>query len=157
MSGGFVGPCAGCLIATALVKKYPSAAASRRRAIVCGDSLPAQRFALFALEDRHTSCMTCGLGPPCSRRGCLGARCASDGIPCSISGCERERFPRKGINSACSSYPFAFSPNRLRPLAFVLLRSTPAPPAVPFCLRAPQFHVHTAVHAMASLGHPDRF
>jgi hypothetical protein len=57
----------------------------------------------------------------------------------------------------CSSYPFAFSPNRLRPFAFVLLRSTPAPPAVPFFLRAPQFHARAAVHAMASLGHPDRF
>jgi hypothetical protein len=124
---------------------------------VCGDSLPVQQFALFALEDRHTSCMTCGLGPPCSRRGCLGARCASDGIPCSVSRCERESFPRKGIHSACSSYPFAFSPNRLRPFAFVLLRSTLAPPAVPFFLHAPQFHVHTTVHAMASLGHPDRF
>jgi hypothetical protein len=32
-----------------------------------------------------------------------------------------------------------------------------APPAVPFCLRAPQFHTHAVVLAMASLGHPDRF
>jgi hypothetical protein len=56
-----------------------------------------------------------------------------------------------------SSYLFAFSSNRLRPFAFVLLRSTPAPPAVPFCLRAPQFHARAAAHAMASLGHPDRF
>jgi hypothetical protein len=63
----------------------------------------------------------------------------------------------KGFTPACSSYPFAFSPNRLCPFAFVLLRSTPAPPAVPFCLRTPQFHARAAVHAVASLGHPDRF
>jgi hypothetical protein len=43
------------------------------------------------------------------------------------------------------------------PFAFVLLHSTPAPPAVPFCFRAPQFHTRVAVHAMASLVHPDRF
>ena len=58
---------------------------------------------------------------------------------------------------ACSSCPFAFSSNRLHPFAFVLLRSMPTPPAVPFCLRAPQFHTRATVHAMASLGHPDRF
>jgi hypothetical protein len=45
----------------------------------------------------------------------------------------------------------------LAPFAFVLLCSTPAPPAVPFCLHAPQFYARAAVHAMASLGHPDRF
>jgi hypothetical protein len=33
----------------------------------------------------------------------------------------------------------------------------PTPSAVPFCLHAPQFHARAAVHAMASLGHPDRF
>jgi hypothetical protein len=49
------------------------------------------------------------------------------------------------------------SPITCTPFAFVLLRSTPAPPAVPFGLRAPQFHTRAAVHAMASLSHPDRF
>jgi hypothetical protein len=116
-----------------------------------------RRFALFVLEDQHTSCMTCGPEPPCPRRGCLGARCASDGIPCSVLGRERESFPRKGIHPTCSSYPFTLSPNRLRPFAFVLLRSTPAPLAVPFCLRVPQFHACATAHTMASLGHPDRF
>jgi hypothetical protein len=45
----------------------------------------------------------------------------------------------------------------LCPFAFVLLRSTPAPPAVLFCLHAPQFHARAAMHAMASLDHPDCF
>jgi hypothetical protein len=70
---------------------------------------------------------------------------------------EDSGFLEKGFTPACSSYPFAFSSNRLRPFAFVLLRSTAAPPVVPFCLRAPQFHTCAVVHAMASLGHPDRF
>jgi hypothetical protein len=39
----------------------------------------------------------------------------------------------------------------------MLLRSTPAPLVVPFCLRAPQFHTRAAVHTLASLGNPDRF
>jgi hypothetical protein len=38
------------------------------------DSLLAQRFAFLALGDPHTSCMTCGPGPPCHRLGCFGAR-----------------------------------------------------------------------------------
>jgi hypothetical protein len=29
--------------------------------------------------------------------------------------------------------------------------------AAPLCLRAPLFHARAAAHAMASLGHPDRF
>jgi hypothetical protein len=29
--------------------------------------------------------------------------------------------------------------------------------AVPLCLRAPLFHARAAAHAMALLGHPDRF
>jgi hypothetical protein len=29
--------------------------------------------------------------------------------------------------------------------------------AAPLCLRAPLFHARVAAHAMASLGHPDRF
>jgi hypothetical protein len=70
---------------------------------------------------------------------------------------EDSGFLEKGFIPACSSYPFALSPNRLLPFAFVLLHSTPAPPAVPFCLRAPQFHARAAVHTMALLGHPDRF
>jgi hypothetical protein len=42
------------------------------------------------------------------------------------------RFRSKRIHLACSSYLFAFSPNRLRPFAFMLLCSTPAPPHTPW-------------------------
>jgi hypothetical protein len=34
-----------------------------------------RRFAFFALEDQHASCMTCGTGPPCHRMDtpvCIG-------------------------------------------------------------------------------------
>jgi hypothetical protein len=141
--GGFIGPCAGRLVAAALVKKYPSAAAPRRCAIVRGGSLLARRFALFAPEDWHAISMTCGPGPPCHRLGCLGPWCSSGEISCGdrgtcrvVSLSEDSGFLEKGFTSACSSYAFAFSSNRLRPFAFVLLCSTPAPPAVPFCLRS---------------------
>jgi hypothetical protein len=32
-----------------------------------GSTLLVRRFAFFALEDQRTSCMTCGIGPPCHR------------------------------------------------------------------------------------------
>jgi hypothetical protein len=38
----------------------------------------------------------------------------------------------KKIHPACSRYPFSFSPNCLRPIAFVLLYSTLAPPHMPW-------------------------
>jgi hypothetical protein len=79
-------------------------------------------------------------------------RGARKGFPNKDSG-----FLEKGIHPASSSYLFAFSSYRLHPFAFVLLRSTPALPIVPFCLRAPQFHTRAAVNAMASLDHPDCF
>jgi hypothetical protein len=41
-----------------------------------GGALLAWRFAFSALGDQHTSCMTCGPGPPCHRLGCFGARWA---------------------------------------------------------------------------------
>jgi hypothetical protein len=46
----------------------------KRHTIAGGGSLLAWRFAFFALGDPHTSCMTCGPGPPCHRLGCFGAR-----------------------------------------------------------------------------------
>jgi hypothetical protein len=46
----------------------------KRRTTTGGGSLLVWRFAFSALGDQHTSCMTCGLGPPCHRLGCLGAR-----------------------------------------------------------------------------------
>jgi hypothetical protein len=36
-----------------------------RRTTAGGGSLLAWRFAFSVLRDPHTSCMTCGLGPPC--------------------------------------------------------------------------------------------
>jgi hypothetical protein len=45
-----------------------------------------RRFALSALEIRHTNCMTCRPGPPCHRLGCLGPRCPLSGISYGDSG-----------------------------------------------------------------------
>jgi hypothetical protein len=42
---------------------------------------------------------------------------------------------------------------RVQQLPFRILSQSVAP----LCLRAPLFHARTAAHAMASLGHPDRF
>jgi hypothetical protein len=50
-------------------------------------------FAFSALGDQHCSYMTCGPRPPCQRLGCLGVRCALDGISCSVSGREWESLP----------------------------------------------------------------
>jgi hypothetical protein len=41
----------------------------------------------------------------------------------------------------------------MQQLPFCILSHLPAP----LCLRAPLFHARAAAHAMASLGHPDRF
>ena len=60
---------------------------------------------------------------------------------------EDSGFLEKGFTSACSSYPFAFSSNRLRPFAFEL--------SAPLCIRT--LLLSAAVVAMASLVHPKRF
>jgi hypothetical protein len=106
-----------------------------------------RRLALSAPEIRHTNCMTCGPGPPCHKLGCLGLRCPSIGISCGDSGArgrvslnkdssflEKGFTPRATVtfSHSLNSYLFAFSPNRLRPFAFVLLCSTPAPPHSPW-------------------------
>jgi hypothetical protein len=62
---------------------------------------------------------------------------------------EDSGFLEKGFTSACSSYPFAFSSNRLRPFAFEL--------SAPLCIRALLLYTRAAADAMTSLGHPDRF
>jgi hypothetical protein len=46
----------------------------KRHTTVGGGSLLMWQFAFSALGDQHTSCMTCGPGPPCHRLGCFGAR-----------------------------------------------------------------------------------
>jgi hypothetical protein len=63
----------------------------------------------------------------------------------------RKGFLEKGFTSACNSYPFAFSSNRLRPFAFEL--------SAPLCIRALLLYTRAAADAdaMTSLGHPDRF
>jgi hypothetical protein len=99
----------------------------------------ARRFALSAPEIWHTTCMTCGPGPPCHRVGCLGPRCVSGGISCGDSGARGRvslnkdlGFLEKGFTPRAAVTFFAFSTNRLRPFAFVLLCSTPAPPHMPW-------------------------
>jgi hypothetical protein len=75
------------------------------------------RFAFSALEDRHSSCMTCGPGPPCHRLGCFRAR--------------RARFSaasRGTSGRVCLEKGFT-------PRAAVTL-SHSLPTVVPFCLRA---------------------
>ena len=62
---------------------------------------------------------------------------------------EDSGFLEKGFTPACSSYPFAFSSNRLRPFAFEL--------SAPLCIRALLLYTRSATDAMTSLGHPDRF
>jgi hypothetical protein len=110
---------------------------------VCGGLLLAWWFAFFALGNRHTSCMTCGPGPPCQRLGRLGARCASDGIPRGASG---GVFLEKGF-SPRAAVTLSHSLPLLRPFA--------SEPTAPLCIRAPL--PSAAAVAMASLVHPERF
>jgi hypothetical protein len=110
---------------------------------VRGGLLLARRFAFFALGNRHTSCMTCGPGPPCHRLGRLGARCASDGIPQGASG---GVFFEKGF-SPHAAVTLSHSLSLLHPFA--------SEPTVPLCIRAPL--PSTAAVAMASLVHPECF
>jgi hypothetical protein len=53
----------------------------------------ARRFAFSALGVQHSSCMTCGPGPPCQRLGRLGVRCVLVGTSYSVFGRERESLP----------------------------------------------------------------
>jgi hypothetical protein len=77
---------------------------------------------------------------PCHKLGCLGPRCPSNGIPCGVSG-------------VCGIVSLKKDSLRVQHLPFRVLSQSVAP----LCLRAPLFHAHAAAHAMASLGHPDRF
>jgi hypothetical protein len=74
-----------------------------RRTTTGGDSLLLWRFAFSALGDPHTSCMTCGPGPPCQRLGCFGAR--------------RARWARAGVSSLKRDSP------RVQQLRFRILSS----------------------------------
>jgi hypothetical protein len=91
---------------------------------VGGGSLLAWRFAFFALGDQHTSCMTCGPGPPCHRLGCFGARRAR--FSAASRGATGRVFLEKGFT----------------PRAAVTL-SHSLPTAAPFRLRALRAPLHS--------------
>jgi hypothetical protein len=106
-----------------------------------------QQFALSAPEIRHTKCMTCGPGHPCHRLGCLGPRYPSSRISCGDSGA----CGRVSLNRDSGFLEKGFTP-RAAVTFRILFQST-----TPLCLRALQLYTRAAAHAMASLGHPDRF
>jgi hypothetical protein len=101
-------------------------------------------FAFPALGDQHTSCMTCGPRPLCHRLGCFGAR--------------RANFPRRLGAQAGESALKRDSP-RVQQLRFRIFSQLLLPFAfelsAPLCIRA--CLLSTAVVAMASLVHPERF
>jgi hypothetical protein len=115
-----------------------------RRTTTGGGLLFAWRFAFPALGDPHTSCMTCGPGPPCHRLGCLGARrarflAASRGVSGGV-------FLGKGFSSRAVVTLSHFLQLQ-RPFAFEF--------SAPLCIHTLPLFV--AVVAMASLVHPERF
>jgi hypothetical protein len=101
-----------------------------RRTTTGGDLLFAWRFTFPALGDPHTSCMTCGPGPPCHRLGCLGARRAR--FSAASRGMSGGVFLEKGFSSRavvtllhfsnCSALSPSSSP---RTFAFALFRFPP--------------------------------
>jgi hypothetical protein len=95
----------------------------------------ARRFALSAPEVWHTNCMTCGPGPPCHRLGC-----GNSGARGRVSLNKDSGFLEKGFTSRAAG-------------TLCILSQSLAP----LCLRVPLLHARAAAHAMASLGHPDRF
>jgi hypothetical protein len=106
--------------------------------------LLAWRFAFFALRDPHTSCMTCGPGPPCHRLGCFGAcwvrfSVASQGTSGRV--CLEKGFTPRVVVTLLHSL------QSLCPFAFEL--------SAPLCIRT--LPLSAAVVAMASLVHPKRF
>jgi hypothetical protein len=103
-----------------------------------------RRFAFFALESWHASCMTCGPGPPCHRLGRFGARRAR--FPAASRGASGRVFLEKGFTSR-AAVTLSHSLQPLRPFAFEL--------STPLCIRAPL--LSAAAVAMASLVHPERF
>jgi hypothetical protein len=105
-----------------------------RRTTAGGGSLLSWRFAFSALGDPHTSCMTCGPGPPVSEVGLLW--CTSGEM-----GASGRVFLVKGFTPR-AVVTLSHSLQSLRPFAFEL--------SAPLCIRA-------AVVTMASLVHPERF
>jgi hypothetical protein len=106
-----------------------------------------RRFALSSPEIRHTNCMTCGPRPPCHRLGCLGPRCPLNGISCGDSGVHG----RVSLNKDSGFLEKGFTPRA----AVTFSHSLPISCApLPSCSSVPR---PRPAHAMASLGHPDRF
>jgi hypothetical protein len=99
---------------------------------------------LLCTRRPHTSCMTCGPGPPCHRLGCFGARRAR--FSATSRGTSERVFLEKG-----------FTPRAAVTLSHFLqlLRPFASEPSAPLCVRA--LLLSGAVVAMASLVHPKRF
>jgi hypothetical protein len=116
----------------------------KRRTTAGGGLLLAQRFAFSALGDPHTSCMTCGPGPPCHRLGCFGARRAR--FSASSRGASGRVFLEKGFTPRAAVILSHFL-QLLRPFAFEF--------SAPLCIRV--LLLFAAVIAMALLVHPERF
>jgi hypothetical protein len=105
-----------------------------------------RRFAFSALGDPHTSCMTCGPGPPCQRLDCFGARRAR--FFAASRGASGRVFLEKGFASR-AVVTLLHSLHSLCPFAFEL--------STPLCIRVLLLHTCAAADAMTSLGQPDRF
>jgi hypothetical protein len=115
----------------------------KRRTTAGGGLLLAWRFAFSALRDPHTSCMTCGPGPPCHRLGCFGAHRVR--FSAASRGASGRVFLEKGFTLR-AAVTLSHSLQLLCPFAFEL--------SAPLCIRFPL--LSAAVIAMASLAHPER-
>jgi hypothetical protein len=123
----------------------PLFSAQMKRCTTAGDgSLLAWWFAFFALGDPHTSCMTCGPGPPRHRLGYFGARRVR--FSTVSQGTSGRVFLEKGFTPR-AAVMLSHSLQLLRPFAFEL--------SAPLCIRVPL--LSAAVVTMASLAHPERF
>jgi hypothetical protein len=116
----------------------------KRHTTAGSGSLLAWWFAFFALGEPHTSCMTCGPGPPCQRLGCFGARRAR--FFAASRGTSGRVFLEKGFTPR-AAVTLSHSLHSLCPFAFEL--------SAPLCIRVPL--LPAVVVAMASLAHPERF
>jgi hypothetical protein len=79
-----------------------------------GGMLLTRRFAFFALRNQHTTCMTCGTGPPCHRPGRPGAHRGR--FPVAFRGASGRICFKKGFTSRAAVMLSLFS-RSLRPFA----------------------------------------
>jgi hypothetical protein len=102
-----------------------------RRTTAGGGSLLTWRFAFLAIGDPHTSCMTCGPGPPCQRLGCFGAHWTR-WARAEESSLKRDSPRVQQLLFRILSSRYALSPSSFpRPFAFALSCPTPAPSPTP--------------------------